>query len=104
MPRNAVALKDIEWNEAISQEEIERRRQILAEIRALRSWPETEEEEAFWREFDAEVRGRPQPPLNAPVTEEEMEKRRRIVAHLRAQMEKPATEEDQKIWQEFMAL
>jgi hypothetical protein len=104
MPRNAAAaFKDADWHESLSQEEIERRRQILSEIRALRSHPATEEEREFWRKFDAEVRG-PQPPLNAPVTEEEMEHRRRIVARLRARMAKPATEEDQRIWEEFMKL
>ena len=105
MPRNvAAALEDAEeWNELPSAEEIERRRQILAEIRALRSRPATEEEKEFWREFDKEVRG-PQPPLNAPVTEEEMKKRRRLVARLRAKMAKPATEEYQRIWQEFLDL
>lgn len=104
MPRNAAAaLKDAEWNEPISQEEIERRRQVLAEIRALRSHPGTDEEKAFWRELDKEIRG-PQPPLNAPVTPEEMEKRRRIAARIKADLAKTATEEDEKEWQEFLDL
>ena len=105
MPRNAVALAkaDLESTVPLSQEEIERRRQILAEIRSLRSHPATKEEKEFWRKFDEEIRG-PQPPVDAPVTEEEMEHRRRVVARLRAKMAKPATEEDKKIWEEFMAL
>jgi hypothetical protein len=111
MPKHAAAaLKNPdEWNEPPSPEEIERRRRLLAEIRALRSHPLTEEEEDFWQEFDEEVvleksRGRGAwPPVDAPVTEEEMEKRRGIVAHLREQMEKPVTEEDERIWQEFIA-
>jgi hypothetical protein len=103
MPRNAAAaLNDAEWNEPLSQEEIERRRQLLAEIRALRSHPVTEEEKEFWRKFDEEVRG-PQPPLNAPVTEKEMEHRKRVMARIQARMAKPATEADERLWQEFMA-
>jgi hypothetical protein len=105
MPRNAAAaLKGAEeWNELPSAEEIERRRRLLAEIRALRSHPVTKEEKEFWREFDEEVRG-PQPPLDAPVTSEEMEKRRRIAARIKADLAKTATEEDEKEWQEFLDL
>src|SRR4051812_31668403 len=81
MPKHAAAaLEDTEdWNEPPTPEEIERRRRLLAEIRALRSHPLTEEERDFWRKFDEEVtleksRGRGAwPPLNAPVTPEEME-------------------------------
>jgi hypothetical protein len=104
MPRNAAAaLKDAEWNDPLSREEIERRRQVLAEIRALRSHPATDEEKAFWRELDKKVRG-PRPPLDAPVTPEEMEKRRRIAARIKADLAKTATEEDEKEWQEFLDL
>lgn len=109
MPKHAAAaLKDAEWNEPLSQEEIERRKQILAEIHALRSHPATEEEKELWRKFDEEVdreRGRGAwPPLNAPVTPEEMEKRRRIAARIEADLAKTATEEDEKEWQEFLDL
>jgi len=95
-------------NELLSPEDIERRKRLLAEIRALRSHPLTEEEEDFWREFDEEVvlekgRGRgPWPPVDAPVTPEEMEKRRRIAARIEEDMAKPATEEDERLWQEFL--
>lgn len=107
MPRNAAAAvkhTELKRDEPLSQEEIERRRQILAEIRALRNRPATEEEKEFWREFDKEVKG-PHPPLNAPVTEEEMEHRRRVVmARIAADLAKTATEEDEKEWQEFLDL
>jgi len=103
MPKNAaVALEDEAWNEPLSQEDIERRRQILAEFRALRSHPATEEEKAFWRELEEEIKS-PHPPLNAPVTEEEMEHRRRVIARIEARMAKPATESDKRIWQKFIA-
>ncbi|MEA2605139.1 MAG: hypothetical protein QOF89_6131 [Acidobacteriota bacterium] len=104
MPKHAAAALESaeEWNEHPSAEEIEHRRRLLAEIRALRSHPATEEEKEFWREFDEEVRG-PQPPLNAPVTEEEMEHRKRVIARIQARMAKPATKADERLWQEFMA-
>ncbi|HEX3555511.1 MAG TPA: hypothetical protein VIA62_19995 [Thermoanaerobaculia bacterium] len=107
MPKHAAAAIE---DELPSPEEIERRRGLLAEIRALRSHPLTEEERDFWREFDEEValeksRGScPWPPVDAPVTPEEMEKRRRIAARIEADMAKPTTEEDEKLWQEFLDL
>ena len=112
MPKHAAAALEHteEWNEPPTPEEIERRRRLLAEFRALRSHPLTEEEEDFWREFDEEVtleksRGRGAwPPVDAPVTPEEMEKRRRIAARIKADMAKPTTEEDEKLWQEFLNL
>ncbi|MBW8878041.1 MAG: hypothetical protein JF614_24015 [Acidobacteria bacterium] len=111
MPKHAAAaLEDTEdWNEPPTPEEIERRRRLLAEIRALRSHPLTEEERDFWRKFDEEVtleksRGRGAwPPLNAPVTPEEMEHRKRVIARIQARMAKPATEADKRIWEEFIA-
>lgn len=42
-------------NEPASPEEMERRRQILGEIQALRSRPVTEEEKELWRKFDEEL-------------------------------------------------
>jgi hypothetical protein len=42
-------------NEPVSPEEMEHRRQVVAELRALRSRPVTEEEKEFWRMFDEEL-------------------------------------------------
>jgi hypothetical protein len=35
--------------------ELERRRRLVADLRALRSRPVTEEEKEFWRKFDEEL-------------------------------------------------
>ena len=42
-------------NEPASPEEMERRRQLAADLRALWNRPMTEEEEEFWRQFDADL-------------------------------------------------
>lgn len=42
-------------NEPASSEEMERRRQLAADLRAFRNRPMTEEEEEFWRQFDADL-------------------------------------------------
>lgn len=58
MPRHATAhIDDTEQkvNESASPEEMERRRQILGEIHALRSRPVTEEEKGLWRKLDEEL-------------------------------------------------
>lgn len=39
-------------NEPVSPERMEHRRQVVAELRTLRSRPVTEEEKEFWRKFD----------------------------------------------------
>jgi len=112
MPKHAAAARendDLKWDEPPAPEEIERRRRLLAEIRALRSHPLTEEEEDFWQEFDEEVvleksRGRgPWPPVDAPVTPEEMEQRKRFAELLLSHMDRPVTEYEEKLWQELKA-
>jgi hypothetical protein len=58
MPRHATAqIDDVErrMNESASPEEMERRRQILGEIHALRSRLVTEEEKELWQKFDEEL-------------------------------------------------
>lgn len=58
MPQRAtVTNEDIErkMHEPVSPEEMERRRQLLAGLRALWSRPVTEEEKEFWRKFDEEL-------------------------------------------------
>jgi hypothetical protein len=42
-------------NEPASPEQMEHRRQVVAELRTLRSRPVTEEEKEFWRMFDEEL-------------------------------------------------
>jgi hypothetical protein len=58
MPKRATTpIDDVERkrNEPASPEEMERRRQLLAKIDALRNRPVTEEEKEFWRKFDEEL-------------------------------------------------
>jgi hypothetical protein len=58
MPRHATArIDDLgrKMSEPASPEEMERRRQILGEIQALRSRPVTEDEKELWRKFDEEL-------------------------------------------------
>ena len=57
MARNAkkqIDALDQRLNEPASPEEMERRKQLVAELRALRNRPVTEEEKEFWRKFDEE--------------------------------------------------
>ena len=42
-------------NEPVSPEQMEHRRQVVAELRTLRSRPVTEKEKKFWRQFDEEL-------------------------------------------------
>ena len=42
-------------NEPVSPEQMEHRRQVVAELRTLRSRPVTEEEREFWQKFDDEL-------------------------------------------------
>jgi hypothetical protein len=44
-----------EMSEPVSPERMELRRQLAADLRALRSRPVTEEEREFWRQFDEEL-------------------------------------------------
>jgi hypothetical protein len=58
MPKHAIAdMEDAElrMNEPASPEEMERRGQIVAELHTLWHRPMKEEEEKFWRQFDAEL-------------------------------------------------
>jgi hypothetical protein len=42
-------------NEPVSPEEMDLRRQLVAELRARKSRPVTEEEREFWRKFDEDL-------------------------------------------------
>jgi hypothetical protein len=42
-------------NEPVSPEKMELRRELVAELRALRNRPVTEEEKEFWQKFDEEL-------------------------------------------------
>jgi len=44
-----------DMNESVSSEQMERRKLLAAELRALRRRPVTEEERDFWRKFDEEL-------------------------------------------------
>jgi len=58
MSRHAKAhVDDVErsLSEPASPEEMERRRHLVADLQILWNRPVTEEEEEFWRKFDAEL-------------------------------------------------
>ena len=46
---------ELGMSEPVSPEQMEHRRQVVAERRTLRSRPVTEEEKEFWRMFDEEL-------------------------------------------------
>lgn len=53
--KSQIDAREQRMNEPVSPEKMERRRELVAELRTLRNRPVTEEEKEFWRKFDEDL-------------------------------------------------